>query len=241
MVLTEFEKTNIHNHTVFSDGQSTITDYVRYARACRVREFGISDHAINSLLPDSCIKEAADFEEYLGELELSGKRAGIRILKGLEVPQSSVCDLLNRFGDAVFRLDYLLVESFLVWTPRLIEIVSGIRETLGLNVVSLAHPTFNGSSDDIVQTLVQSGLCVELNSAHRTFTYRGQAEYFRKIILNGVPITFGSDAHSAERLDELEVLARFYDDVAAAVDDADDADDAALGGGGVATARSKSS
>ena len=212
MALTKFGMTNIHNHTVFSDGQSTVWDYVGLARAYKVREFGISDHALNLLLPFSCIGDAAVFGEYLEEIERANKNAaGIRILKGLEVTYGGIQNLISTLGDRVFSLEYLLVESYLVWTPRMIETASGIRETLGMKVVSLAHPIFSGSADRIVEQLQSRGLCVELNSGHKTFTHPGQGKYFRKIIQEGVPVTFGSDSHSAERLNDLDAAFRFYE------------------------------
>jgi len=237
MTLTrEFGTSNIHNHTVFSDGRGTVQDYVLFAREKKISRFGVSDHALHGLLPGSCITTPGVLSEYLEELsraEKSGKKGlSIRIFKGLEVPLESIENLFGKLGDGVFHLEYMLVESYDVWNPRAIGILDGFKEKFGLKVVSIAHPIFSGSVDEIVTVLAKCGICVELNSGHRTFAIPGQGIYFKRIIREGIPMTFGSDSHSFERLDDLDASLDFYSKSckAAAVDADADAVEAAAGG-----------
>jgi len=230
---------NIHNHTVFSDGHSTVHDYVSFAKKNGIKAFGISDHALHSLLPGSCISEPEVLNEYLDELKRCAASATdakkMRVFRGLEVQLGNARNLSLKLGEGVFHLDYMLVESYGIWNPDAVGLLDGIKDELGLRALSLAHPIFSGNGDELVRELKRCGLCVELNSGHRTFEIPGQGAYFKKIIRDGVPMTFGSDSHSFERLNDLASSGKFYSRFCKEAGVGVDAE------GGAAVARSKTS
>ena len=83
---------NLHTHTVFSDGKGTVRENIEAAIKCGFVSLGISDHSQTSH-DDGCMKEGVE-REYLAHLdecirEYEGK---IRIFRGLELDSESVCN-----------------------------------------------------------------------------------------------------------------------------------------------------
>lgn len=83
---------NLHTHTVFSDGKGTVRENIDAAIRCGFVSLGISDHSY-TVYDDCCMKLGAE-AEYLAHLDECTKEyeGKIRIFRGLELDGESTVE-----------------------------------------------------------------------------------------------------------------------------------------------------
>ncbi|HPD01116.1 MAG TPA: PHP domain-containing protein, partial [Acetivibrio sp.] len=98
---------DIHNHTNWSDGDSSIEDLVINALENNIGIIGISDHYNNKHT-----RSIINFEDYILEIEILKNKylSQIKILSGVEIPISSI--LCQEYSlKLINNLDFVLVEN----------------------------------------------------------------------------------------------------------------------------------
>ena len=98
---------NLHQHTVYSDGKNTIEEVVISAIENNMVSIGISDHSFTLHDSSYCMKET-DYENYLAEIELvKQKYAGkVDVFKGIELDYYSKINA-NLFDYIIASVHYL--------------------------------------------------------------------------------------------------------------------------------------
>lgn len=124
--ITNIKKISYHNHTIWSDGYSTIEEVIHEAKRKRTAEIGISDHIV--LLPFNKKVEwsmnPSLLQSYIEELEELKKYSttSFRIKKGLEVDYihstfSKLMSVLNSFPFDYFIGSVHFVDGFPLDSP----------------------------------------------------------------------------------------------------------------------------
>jgi len=147
---------DLHTHTVYSDGASTIPLHVLEARAFELEAVAITDH----YTPGSRIqKSQAEFDHYLAEIEQErSKQQDVIVLKGAEATALETTGRISIDADHAAKLEWVLCdlggasEGTLRRTPsdkqQYVENV--IRTYLGLCDVEyldvIAHPFNTGNT-----------------------------------------------------------------------------------------------
>lgn len=102
---------NLHQHSTFSDGASTMEEVVRAAIDRNFVSIGFSDHSFTPCDTSYCMK-LEQYEDYFAEIQrLREKYAGqINVLTGLELDYDSEADR-SRFDYWIASVHYLLFDG----------------------------------------------------------------------------------------------------------------------------------
>ncbi len=147
---------DLHTHTIYSDGASTIPLHIREARAFELEAVAITDH----YTPGSKIQKSdAEFDRYLAEIERErSKQQDMIVIQGAEATALEVTGRISIDEDHARRLEWVLCdlggysEGTLRRTPsdkqQYVENV--VRTYLGLCDVeyldAIAHPFNTGNT-----------------------------------------------------------------------------------------------
>lgn len=223
-VVTDMPRIDIHNHTVYSDGQRSIEETIKEAKKKGLDVVGISDHFFTRKLePSKCISSLRKLESYIHEIEKESRNErGIVVLKGLEIDALMI--KLGAFGanmpyPELNKLDYVLFENVNddeyteeyaaaskkpeeVKTFTLDDLID-IRSNLG-KYVGLAHPnlTRDYSLEDM-RELAKHNIFIEI-SANPGYSGPEKNQdpldkkflvYLKEFVKHGGKISVGSDTH----------------------------------------------
>ena len=211
---------DLHNHTVWSDGEDKPEKIIVNAINHQVEVVGITDHFCND------DKYALGFEElkvYLNEIDGLRKKycSIIKVCIGVEIAYSY---LLKNFRilpyDVLNKLDFILLED-LDYIPAITDLedvtvlLNGFECSKGLahtDLIKLAEKYENqGSLDYILDFMQQNDIFWEINtsSAHDAFyniLQPGRYDDRTSSLIDGITkrkihVTVGSDTHSLMQYD----------------------------------------
>ncbi|MHA1731553.1 MAG: PHP domain-containing protein [Promethearchaeota archaeon] len=206
---------DLHVHSRWSDGVSSVESIVRAADRLDLEVLAVTDHypAMNvpfDWLPPGGLEHAHVVEFYASELESRKAWAldhGTRLLVGVEFNINAEFDL------PVDRLDLLLVEGLWGNPSRFFEdavpIARRVRKERGRDFpVVLAHPHFESSPFDLrepegvgawLDVVDENDFIVELNTSYAN--YEREAGTFELLVqTTGVKFSVGSDSHGTASL-----------------------------------------
>lgn len=155
---------NLHNHTVFSDGIHTVEENVAAAQAKDMHSLGFSDHSFTACDPSYCLKQE-QYESYLRTIERAKETSTIPVYAGLELDYYSREDC-SAFDYIIASVHYIIKDG--VCHPidhSLAQQQICIRDAFGGNVLDMAKcyydqlcehvenvkPTFVGHFDVITK------------------------------------------------------------------------------------------
>ncbi|MBR4800437.1 MAG: hypothetical protein IK048_02025 [Clostridia bacterium] len=215
-----------HTHTVASDGQSTLEENVRAAKAAGLEEIVVSDHGFWSILANMTAKKFEREQAFIrGEKD-------VRVLQGIE------SNLLNTAGDIdtpdeyIRRLDVLTVGFHRYVKPRFMFskfiFTNGFCSTRAKRaLVSVNTDAYVRALDkypvDIVAHLNhkapvnarpifdkarETGAYVELNAKHLD----AFLPLLQDAVESGVNFIVGSDAHKARDIGKFDEIEKFIVD-----------------------------
>ena len=103
---------NLHNHTVYSDGKHTMEENIQSALRMNMRSLGFSDHSFTACDPSYCMKEEA-YGPYLQEIAALKEKYADRlpIYAGLELDYYSDTDV-SIFDYFLASVHYIIKDDF---------------------------------------------------------------------------------------------------------------------------------
>lgn len=201
------KKMNLHNHSVWSDGQLTIDALAGAALTYGVKVLAITDHVQTPKTRSVAYSRLPDYLEQLKTARDSYAAKGLRIVAGVELdgkvvrrrPTHLPFEVLNTFElilveyvgeDATFGLDL----ETLVTLKRSLNVPVGLAH----NDLALNFPSWQ--PQNLCQFLAREELFVELNSSY-TRNWGTQPFYehsealFRHASAYDLKLSVGSDTH----------------------------------------------
>lgn len=195
-----------HVHTVYSDGDNTLDELVRFCREAGYEYVGISDHSQSAYYAGG-LKEEALLRQ-LEEIEaLKEKYPDLAIFSGVE-SDIRADGSLDYKDEILRRLDFVIASIHSGFTMSRAKMTARIVTALSHpHVTMLGHPTgrllleregYSLDLEKVLQTALERGVIIELNAnpARLDLDWR----YLKKAKEMGLLISINPDAH---RLGEL--------------------------------------
>ncbi|MDA2919624.1 DNA polymerase/3'-5' exonuclease PolX [Desulfobacterota bacterium AH_259_B03_O07] len=204
-------KGDLHVHTNWSDGTSSIEDMARKAKKLGYEYIAITDHS-----PSSRIANGLSIErlyEKREELESVRKKVrGIQILMGSEVDILS--DGTLDYPDSVLKdLDVVIASVHIGFKMERAKMTRRIMKALTNPFVNfLAHPTgrligerdpYEVDLDDIFETAKKYGKAVEVNSHYLRLDLKDIN--VKRAIDKGTDIVISTDSHHPDHLHQMKL------------------------------------
>lgn len=207
LITLEDLKGDLHMHTTYSDGGSSIKEMAEAAKKLGHEYIAITDHSkrvtvANGMDADELAKQIEKIEEINSELD------GIRILKGIEVDilddgaLDLPDDILKRLDLRVCSIHYKLGLSEKKQTKRILKAM----ENPLFNI--LGHPTgrqmpdrgeMNLDMETIMEAALENGCFLEVNATPRRMDLNDR--YCRMAKERGLKVVISTDAHSTGELE----------------------------------------
>jgi len=195
-----------HNHTTWSDGNSSLEQMALAAKKLGMEYFGVGDHSqslkiANGLTPERVRQQQREIDE------VNHKLKGVRILKGIE------CDILEDgsldFEDAVLNsFDYVVASVHSHFNQTSEEMTARICKALAHPAVTmLGHATgrlllkregYKVDLDAVLRTAAQHGKMIEINAQPLRLDLDWR--HCKKAKALGIPLVINPDAHAPEEL-----------------------------------------
>lgn len=201
---------DLHMHTTWSDGRSTIEEMATAAKARGLSYIAITDHTKRAAIANGM--DAERLKRQWNKIDrLNEQFRGITILKGAEV------DILERGGldleDAVLdQADWIIASIHFGQNQSRDQITTRIVDALENPYVSaLAHPTgriinerkpYALDMDAVMEAAARCGKFLELNSRPKRLDL--DDVNCAKAKQYGVPVVISTDAHTIDALDSMQ-------------------------------------
>ena len=200
---------DLHAHSTWSDGASTIRQMADKAASLGYEYIAITDHSPSSRIARGLsIKKLWQKKEEVEKINAEG--AGIRLLMGSEVdilPDGSL-----DYPDEVLReLDFVVASvhgSFSMEEDEMTKRICGALENP--NVDALGHPTgrligqrdpYKVDIDAVIETARDHDKALEINSSYKRLDLKDT--HARKAVEAGVKIMVSTDAHRIQHLERI--------------------------------------
>jgi len=207
LITLEDLKGDLHMHTTYSDGGSSIKEMAEAAKELGHEYIAITDHSkrvtvANGMDADELAKQIEKIEEINSELD------GIRILKGIEVDilddgaLDLPDDILKRLDLRVCSIHYKLGLSEKKQTKRILKAMGNPLFNI------LGHPTgrqmpdrgeMNLDMETIMEAALENGCFLEVNATPRRMDLNDR--YCRMAKERGLKVVISTDAHSTGELE----------------------------------------
>ena len=209
LLATEDLRGDLHAHSTWSDGASTIRQMADKAASLGYEYIAITDHS-----PSSTIARGLSTKKLRQKKEevekINAEDAGIRLLMGSEVdilPDGS----LDYPDEVLGELDFVVASvhsSFSMEEDEMTKRICGALENP--NVDALGHPTgrligqrdpYKVDIDAVIETARKHGKALEINSSYKRLDLKDT--HARKAVEAGVKIIVSTDAHRTEHLERI--------------------------------------
>ncbi|MBC8171500.1 MAG: DNA polymerase/3'-5' exonuclease PolX, partial [Anaerolineae bacterium] len=208
LITLEDMQSDLHMHTTWSDGRSSIREMAEAAKARGRKYIVITDHSrslgvANGLSIERLLQQQAEVRAV--DVELNGS---IRVFHGTEMDINADGSL--DFPDEILaQLDFVIAslhgslrqESDLV-TKRLLNAINNPHVDL------IGHPRAQqipsrepvaADMDAVFNAAKQTGIALEINANPLRLDL--EAQYARRVVELGIPLCINTDAHSIEQMD----------------------------------------
>ncbi len=200
---------DLHAHSTWSDGASTIRQMADKAASLGYEYIAMTDHSPSSRIANGLsIKRLWQKKEEVEKINSEGRT--IRILMGSEVdilPDGSL-----DYPDEVLReLDFVVASvhsSFSMEEDEMTRRICGAIENP--NVDALGHPTgrliaqrepYKVDIDAVIETARDHDKALEVNSSYKRLDLKDA--HARKAVLAGVKIIVSTDSHRTQHLERI--------------------------------------
>ena len=200
---------DLHSHSTWSDGASTIRQMADKAASLGYEYIAITDHSPSSRIANGLsIRRLRQKKEEVEKINAEGR--AIRLLMGSEVdilPDGSL-----DYPDEVLReLDFVVASvhsSFSMEESEMTKRICGALENP--NVDALGHPTgrligqrdpYKVDIDAVIETAKNHGKALEVNSSYKRLDLKDS--HARKAVEAEVKIIISTDAHRTQHLERI--------------------------------------
>lgn len=201
---------DLHVHTDWSDGELSIEEMAKDAKANGLKYIAISDHT-KSLAVAGGLDEAG-FKKQMAEIDKVQKNMdGIKILKGVEVDIKKD-GTLDIDDETLAQLDVVGVAIHSGFNMEGKEMTERIKRAMeNPNADILFHPTgrlinkrepYKVDVDEIIKVAKKTKTILEINAFPSRLDLKD--EYVRKAVNVGVKLSIDSDGHAPEHFKYLE-------------------------------------
>lgn len=218
----DFPKTNLHIHSIFTDGKDSIKQIVKKSIKKGLEIIAITDHFTNSwkadVIPTLDNKEKIDlYLEEISECQLyiEKKNHNLKLYKGIEIDLESSKEHINKLINPkdydIILFEYLeTVGSIAFIKPIINSWKKSLENDETLPILGLAHfdpSNFTGEYlESIIDFLKEFNIYFEFNSRYPVYYSRKYIEFFNKLKNFNIPVAIGCDSHNSRRLDDIEEL-----------------------------------
>jgi histidinol phosphatase-like PHP family hydrolase len=224
-------KINLHIHSNFSDGNSSISEIIQKAINCNLEMIAITDHCTNSwksgIIPT--LDTLPKISKYLQTIEYNKQKIikdkeNLIILKGVEIDLGSSKDfifhLINPHQYDLILFEYLETLDALNYCSEILEKWKSLSPSNLENhpLYGLAHfdPSifFPNEQDTLISFLKENHMFFEFNSRYSDYYSMKNQDFFNKLRIHDILVSVGSDAHEIFRINEVENaidMIRMYD------------------------------
>ena len=209
LVETEDLRGDLHVHSTWSDGASTIRQMADKAASLGYEYVAITDHSPSSRIANGLsVKRLLQKKEEVEKINAEG--GAIRLLMGSEVdilPDGSL-----DYPDEVLReLDFVVASVHSLFSMEEDEMTKRICGALeNPNVDALGHPTgrligqrepYKVDIDAVIETAKNHGKALEINSSYKRLDLKDT--HARKAVEAGVKIIVSTDAHRTQHMERI--------------------------------------
>lgn len=210
LITLEDMQSDLHMHTTWSDGRSSIREMAEAARARGRKYIVITDHSrslgvANGLSIERLLQQQAEVRQV--DAEMNGT---IRVFHGTEMDINA--DGQMDFPDEILaQLDFVIASLHVslrqeadVITRRLLNAINNPHVDL------IGHPRAQqipsrepvaADMDAVFNAAKQTGIALEINA--NPIRLDLEAQYARRAVELGIPLSINTDAHSIEQMDLL--------------------------------------
>lgn len=209
LLSTEDLRGDLHAHSIWSDGRSTIRQMADKAASLGYEYIAMTDHSPSSRIANGLsVKRLWQKKEEVEKINAEG--GAIRILMGSEVdilPDGSL-----DYPDEVLReLDFVVASvhsSFSMEEEEMTRRICGALENPSVD--ALGHPTgrliaqrepYKVDIDAVIETARNHDKALEVNSSYKRLDLKDT--HARKAVEAGVKIIVSTDAHRTEHLERI--------------------------------------
>lgn len=196
-------KGDLHVHSTYSDGHSTIEEIAEFAKSVGYEYIAICDHSKSARYAKGMSEERLKKE--MDEIDdLNKKLNGVRVLKGIEVDVLS--DGTMDFSDELLdRLDVVVAAVHMGFKKNVTERLVAAIENSRIDII--AHPTgrliskregYDVDLERVMEKAREYDKVLELNAYHDRLDL-GELQ-LRSAKEMGIKISIGTDAHSVGEL-----------------------------------------
>ncbi len=199
-------KFDLHVHTVYSDGSTTLEAVLEEARSRGLEAVAVTDHGPGL----SVGAEAPRFLQLSSEVRRMRDENGFKILSGVEsnINPWGVLDLGEEVRE---KLDLVTAGVHYLDSrdckTQAREYLRAVREALRHRSFKiLVHPLYYNKSllpwipreelEEFTEELAEAGVAVEVNSKYRA----PDKEFLQECLRRGVKLSIGTDAHHAQEI-----------------------------------------
>lgn len=194
---------DLHNHSVWSDGENTICELAEHAKQTGLTALGICDHIFAQETKSLNLSDGAEYLENINDIR-EDFEDDIKVFAGLEIPiavlnQSLSDDIVDIFN----KMDYVLIEDFAYLSNKadwmiVKENLDKIRCKKGM-----AHTI---PTTDALQFMIGNSLFWELNvnpaydifEIAQIYENKEAMRLFESLNRNLITVSVGSDSHSLD-------------------------------------------
>ncbi len=202
-------KGDLHTHSTWSDGKSTIKEMTVAAAGLGYQYIAITDHSVSSRIANGL--DIARLKEKKKELlDINESISGINIIFGSEVdikPDGS----LDYPDEILKELDMVVASVHSSFKMEEKEMTRRITKALSNPYVcALGHPTgrligernpYNVDINAVIETAEKYGKALEINASYMRLDLKD--EHVRMAVDCGVKLIISTDAHHTDQLDHM--------------------------------------
>jgi len=209
LVNYSYIKGDLHTHSTWSDGKSTIKEMAEAAKDLGYEYIAITDHSVSSRIANGL--DTKRLMEKRKELQLIDESIdGIKIIFGSEVdikPDGS----LDYPDEILKEIDMVVASVHSNFKMEEDEMTMRITKALSNPYVcALGHPTgrligernpYNLDIKTVIDTAIKYGKALEVNSSFKRLDLKD--EHVRMAVEKGVKLIISTDAHHTDQLKQM--------------------------------------